>query len=365
MLDSGVAPECRLNSGRNFHIMKKIITSALALFILCGCASSTAASTASAEADASTTPAETTAAETSAPAEAPAETDTVSSATDQGKGLRFGFYEQSDADKQATVLEYLNGNNGSYRNMMQMATASLSGVPTVSSVEFVLDPENFNLYGLSEAGTQKTLDLAQNPLCSVYWTRQLRPEEEQAGLTYFSSYGVQFTGTAHIFTVDELHEDPTELIHLFDTYYPTMPMTAAVWAKQENDEQKAAYIEQVLSQQVVYKVVPEKIVITQPYMLFMGAQSACAAFTTKTDNGYAYPFLSEGFLDQMIKDKLDDEAYKAMIDQVYPETEITDDMSEGDKTKAEQINASREILLGENTCGIVTQEILTNFTPAE
>lgn len=347
--------------------MKKIITTVSALFILCGCASSTAASTAAAEAAASSAPAETAAAETSAPAEteAPAATDTVSSATEEGKGLRFGYYEQSDADKQATVLEYLNGNNGNYRNMMQMATASLDGVPTVSSVEFVLDPENFNLYGLSEAGTQKTLDLAQNPLCSVYWTRQLRPEEEQGGFTYFSSYGVQFTGTAHIFTVDELHEDPTELIHLFDTYYPTMPMTAAVWAKQENDEQKAAYIEQVLSQQVVYKVVPEKIVITQPYMLFMGAQSACAAFTTKTDNGYAYPFLSEEFLDQMIKDKLEDEAYKAMIDQAFPETEITDDMSEEDKAKAEQINTSRQLLLGENTCGIVTQEVLTNFTPAE
>lgn len=344
--------------------MKKSVIVALSVFMLAGCgASSSQAAAVSEAAAAASAPAETSAPE--ATEAAAAETDTVSSATEEGKGLRFGFYEQTDADKQAAVLEYLNGNNGNYRNMMQIATASTDGTPTVSSVEFVLDPANFNLYGLSEMNTQKTLDLKENPKASVYWTKQLRPEEESQGMTYFTSYGVQINGTAHIFTVDELHEDPTELIHIFDTYYPTMPMTAAVWSKMENDEQKAQYIEQTMQAEVIYKIVPERIVITQPYMLFMGEQSACSAFTTKGDNGYAYPFLSEGFLDQIINDKVSDEEYKAAIDQMFPETEITDDMSDEDKAKAEQSNASRAILLGENTCGIATQEILTNFTPAE
>ena len=156
-------------------------------------------------------------------------TDAVTSATQEGKGLTFGFMDQSDAMKQQTVLEYLSGLNGNYREMYQIATA-VNNIPTVSSVEYVLDPTNFNLYGLSETGTEKTLHFAKNPNVSLYWTRQLREVEEAMGLTYFSSYGVQITGKVHIFTIDELDADPTELLHVFDTYYPTMPTTAMVWS---------------------------------------------------------------------------------------------------------------------------------------
>lgn len=289
-------------------------------------------------------------------------TDEVASATSQGKGLTFGFMDQSDRVKQDTVLEYLSGNNGNNREMYQIAT-SVNNIPTVSSVEYVLDPANFNLYGLSEVGTEKTLDFAINPNVSLYWTRQLRESEEAKGMTYFTSYGIQITGKVEMFTEKDLDEDPTELLHIFEVYYPTLPTTAMVWAKQETEEQKIAYIRQVLSQQVVYKIVPSQMVITQPYMLHMGgAYASCAIYTTK--GAYAYPseFIGADFLDEVIEDKVSNEEYKAIIDQMYPQMEITDEMSEDEVTAAQTNNATRELLLGENTCGIKTQQILTNFT---
>lgn len=294
------------------------------------------------------------------------ETDTITSATSQGAGLTFGFMDQSDAMKQKTVLEYLSGNNNTYREMYQIAT-SYNNVPTISSVEFVLDPTNFNLYGLSEKGTEKTLQYESNPNVSLYWTRQLRESEEAMGMTYFTSYGVQITGTVHMFTEDELNADPTELLHLFDTYYPTMPTTAAVWARQETKEQKIAYIKQVLTQQVVYKIVPSMMVITQPYMLHMGgAYASCAIYTNK-DAGYKYPseFVSAEFLDAIIGEKVTNEEYLKKIDELYPAVEIVEGMSEDEVKVAQTNNATRDLLLGNNTCGIKTQQILTNFTPAK
>ena len=343
--------------------MKKLFAAMIALLLLAGCASNTCTAPTDAELEAQgwvKNPEENGYVKVE-------ETDAVSSATEQGKGLTFGYMDQSDAMKQKTVLEYLSGLNGNYREMYQIAT-SVNNIPTVSSVEYVLDPTNFNLYGLSEAGTEKTLHFAQNPNVSLYWTRQLREAEEAMGLTYFSSYGVQITGKVHIFTVDELDADPTELLHVFDTYYPTMPTTAMVWSTKTTHEDRVAYIRQVMSAQVVYKIEPVEMVITQPYMLHMGGQYAsCAVFTTKGENGYAYPqdFLSAEFFDAIIEDKVTNAEYKALVDQMFPETEITDTMSEEEKTAAQTVNATRALLLAENTCGIKTQQTLTNFIPAE
>lgn len=343
--------------------MKKLFATLLALLLLAGCASDVCSAPTDAELEAQgwvKNPEENGYVKVET-------TDAVSSATEEGKGLTFGFMDQSDAVKQQTVLEYLSGLNGNYREMYQIATA-VNNVPTVSSVEYVLDPTNFNLYGLSETGTEKTLHFAQNPNVSLYWTRQLREAEEEMGLTYFSSYGVQITGKVHIFTVDELDADPTELLHVFDTYYPTMPTTAMVWSTKTTHEDRVAYIRQVMSAQVVYKIEPVSMVITQPYMLHLGgAYASCAIFTTKTENGYAYPsdFLGREFFDAIIEDKLSNKEYLALVDQMYPETAITDTMSDDEKTAAQTTMAMRALLLGENTCGIKTQQTLTNFTPVK
>lgn len=292
--------------------------------------------------------------------------DTVTSATDQGKGLTFGFMDQSDAIKQKTVLQYLSGNNN-YREMYQIAT-SINNIPTVSSVEFVLDPTNFNLYGLSELGTEKTAEYTQNPNVSLYWTRQLRASEEEMGMSYFTSYGVQITGTVYVYTEDDLTSKKDELLHLFETYYPTLPTTAAAWSQLADEQAKLDYIGTVLTQQMVYKIVPSKMVITQPYMLHLGGQYAsCAAFTTKQDGAYAYPseLLPTEFFDAIIEDKLNNEEYKQLIEETYPVVEINDDMSEEEIASAQTNNQMHDLLLGANTCGIKTQQILTNFTPVD
>lgn len=289
--------------------------------------------------------------------------DIEASATEQGKGLTFGIANSTTKALQETVLEYLSGNNYNYREMYQIGT-SVNDVPVVSTVEFVLDPENFNFYGLSELGTEKTLHYAVNPNVSMYWTRQLRDTEEAMGMTYFTSYGVQITGQVHIFTTEELKKDPTELLHVFNTYYPTLATTAQMWAGLADDNAKVAYIEKVLSQQIVYKVVPSKIVVTQPYMLHLGGQyAACSIWTTKSANGYAYPddFLSDSFLDMIIADKLSNKEFLNAVDAQYPEKTITDSMSDEEKKTAETSNAMRSLLLGENTCGIMTQQTLTDF----
>ncbi len=290
--------------------------------------------------------------------------DIEASATEQGKGLTFGLADSSTKALQDTVLEYLSGYNYNYREMYQIGT-SVNDVPVVSTVEFVLDPENFNFYGLSELGTEKTLHYALNPNVSMYWTRQLRDAEEESGMTYFTSYGVQITGQVHIFTVDELKADPSELLHVFNTYYPTLATTAAMWNGMADDNAKIAYIEKVLGQQVVYKVVPSKIVVTQPYMLHLGGQYAsCAIWTTKSANGYAYPdsFVSDAFLDEIIADKLSNKTFLSAVDAQYPEKSVTDSMSDDEKKAVETNNAMRALLLGENTCGIKTQQTLTDFT---
>jgi len=339
--------------------MKKIMV-AMACLLLGGCAAAgTAAGTAAASAPASS----------SANCVVDPEnngyirkTDTVTSATEEGKGLTYGYFDMSDSLKQETVLEYLKGNEGNYREMYQIATA-INNVPTVSSVEFVMDPDNFNLYALSEMGTEKTLEMQDNPNVSMYWTRQLRAEDEAKGMTYFASYGVQITGTAYIYTADDLASKKDELLHLFEVYYPTLPTTAKVWSGLADDAAKIDYITKIMSREVVYKIVPSRIVVTQPYLLPLGGQYAsCAAYTTKSDSGYAYPFVSEQFLDDLLAAKKDNADYQAIIDKMFPDTPLKDGATDDEKKTWESNQASRTILMGDNACGYKTQFILENFS---
>lgn len=288
-------------------------------------------------------------------------TDTVSSATEEGKGLTYGYFDMSDSLKQETVLEYLKGNNSNYREMYQIATA-VNNVPTVSSVEFVMDPTNFNLYALSEMGTEKTLEMQSNPNVSMYWTKQLRAEDEAKGMTYFASYGVQITGTAYIYTTDDLTSKKDELLHLFEVYYPTLATTAKVWSGLADDAAKIDYITKIMSREVVYKIVPSRIVVTQPYLLPLGGEyAACKAYTTKTDGSYAYPFVSSKFLDDLVSAKKDNADYQAVIDQMFPDTPLKADATDDEKKAWQASQASRTLLMGDNACGFKTQFILENF----
>ena len=88
----------------------------------------------------------------------------------------------------------------------------------------------------------------------------------------------------------------------------------------------------VMSREVVYKIVPSRIVVTQPYLLPLGGQYAsCAAYTTKSDSGYAYPFVSEQFLDDLLAAKKDNADYQAIIDKMFPDTPLKDGATDDEK----------------------------------
>ena len=90
-----------------------------------------------------------------------------------------------------------------YREMYQIATVH-DGMPGLSSVEFVVDPETMRLYASSEKGTEKVVDIAGNGNVVMYWYKQI-PEDEYVPQVndYFNSYGVQIKGTARLMTGEE------------------------------------------------------------------------------------------------------------------------------------------------------------------
>ena len=100
--------------------------------------------------------------------------DAVTSATESGVGgINFGDIDLSDELKKELILEYLKGAENNYREMYQIATA-YNNVPTIGSVEYVMDPADLSLFGSSESNTAKLNNMAVNPQVDLYWTRQIR-----------------------------------------------------------------------------------------------------------------------------------------------------------------------------------------------
>lgn len=115
-----------------------------------------------------------------------------------------GAYEWDDTLKQATVLEFLKGDqikdqkgnakDYNHRSMFSIATAvpeKVNGkteiVVSNTNVEFTLNPETFELYGMSEAGTTKVLHYLVNQNVSMTWVRQLNATDA----AYPQGYGTE------------------------------------------------------------------------------------------------------------------------------------------------------------------------------
>ncbi len=215
--------------------------------------------------------------------------DAVTSATVSGQGgINFGDIELSDELKQALILDYLKGAEGNYREMYQIAT-SYNNVPTIGSVEYVLDPADMTLFGSSETNTAKLNNMNVNPNVDLYWTRQIRvgdvcSEAVPVLPSYFMSYGVEYTGTYKAIRFAELTEEEQAIyVPKAHTYFATLDTTAQLAAM--SDEDLYAYL--CSSNMNFYQIIPTRIVVTSPW------------FLNVYDTGYARQFVSEELQQQL------------------------------------------------------------------
>lgn len=315
--------------------------------------------------------------------------DLATSATEAKQGgVNYGAIEWTPELQAAAVKEWLKGgtfladaayaqddSGYNYRNMFQMATC-YNNVPNNTNLELVLDVDSLALLGVSEAGTSKTLEFAVNPAVSVAWSKQLRVYEEEAGYNYYGSYGLTYNGNIKLYGPADLEteEGQNALINLFDKYYPTLSSTWQGYAAKfagltDEAEIRAAKLDYITAQvnggaMVIYEVIPEKIIITCPFMLCMvPAYNNAAAYTTCVDGNYGYALdIRSEFLDNVIAYKnefLADEANKAAVEEYYGSAtyQMLDSMA-----TAYGMSTNLEIvLMPDNAAGIKTQ---TTWTPA-
>ena len=225
--------------------------------------------------------------------------DAVTSATVSGVGgINFGDVDLSDDLKKELILEYLKGAENNYREMYQIAT-SYNNIPTIGSVEYVLDPADMSLFGSSETNTAKLNNMAVNPQVDLYWTRQIREgdicsEAMPILPTYFMSYGVEFTGTYRNIRFAELSEDEIPVfVEKARVYFATLSNTAKY--AEMTDEELYEYL--CSSPMNFYQIVPSRIVVTSPW------------FLNVFDTGYSRQFISEELQGKLL----------AAVNETYPD----------------------------------------------
>ncbi len=166
--------------------------------------------------------------------------------------------------------------------MYQIAT-SYNNVPTIGSVEYVLDPSDMTLFGSSETNTAKLNNMNLNPKVDLYWTRQIREgdicsEAMPILPTYFMSYGVEIEATYRAIHFAELSEEEVPVfVEKARTYFATLSNTAPLAAMDDD----ALYEYLKTSPMNFYQLVPSRFVITSPW------------FLNVYDSGYARQFISE------------------------------------------------------------------------
>ncbi len=227
--------------------------------------------------------------------------DAVTSATVSGVGgINFGDVELSDELKRELILDYLKGAEGNYREMYQIAT-SYNNIPTIGSVEYVLDPADLTLFGSSESNTAKLNNMNVNPNVDLYWTRQIRvgdtcSEAMPVLPSYFMSYGVEITGTYKPIHFAELSEEEIPVYVAKAHYYFETLDTTAQLAAMDND---ALYQYLCASPMNFYQIVPTRIVVTSPW------------FLNVYDSGYARQFVDADLQAKLL----------AAVQEKYPEAE--------------------------------------------
>lgn len=246
--------------------------------------------------------------------------DGITSATITGEGgLNFGTVEWPEELKEMAVKEYLKGDASSLyengynsRNMMQIAT-SYNNRPIIGSVEFVLN-DDFSFTAGSEKNTEKLNAMMVNDAVALYWTRQFRDEDNMP--SYFYSYGVEVQGHVVFYDWNSEGDELANAIKDVRNYYKSMGMQYGKYFNEsvEGYLDDAALVEKMQSSGTVYyKVVPDKIIITSPYMLFMmNNQGKLQVINTGTGQWVDYPFVSDELLSAMMK----------TVNEVYPTTPL-------------------------------------------
>ena len=225
--------------------------------------------------------------------------DAVTSATVSGVGgINFGDVDLSDELKKELILDYLKGAEGNYREMYQIAT-SYNNIPTIGSVEYVLDPADLTLFGSSESNTAKLNNMNVNPNVDLYWTRQIRvgdtcSEAMPVLPSYFMSYGVEITGTYKPIRFAELSEEEIPVYIAKAHYYFETLDTTAQLAAMDND---ALYQYLCASPMTFYQIIPTRIVVTSPW------------FLNVYDSGYARQFVDADLQAKLL----------AAVQEKYPE----------------------------------------------
>ena len=227
--------------------------------------------------------------------------DAVTSATVSGVGgINFGDVDLSDELKKELILDYLKGAEGNYREMYQIAT-SYNNIPTIGSVEYVLDPADLTLFGSSESNTAKLNNMNVNPNVDLSWPRQIRAGDTCSEATpgppsYFMSYGVEITGTYKPIRFAELSEEEIPVYVAKAHYYFETLDTTAQLAAMDND---ALYQYLCASPMNFYQIVPTRIVVTSPW------------FLNVYDSGYARQFVDADLQAKLL----------AAVQEKYPEAE--------------------------------------------
>lgn len=234
--------------------------------------------------------------------------DALTSATQTGEGgLNFGDVDWTDDLKKAAIREYLKGDASelyedgfNHRNMMQIAV-SYNNEPVIGSVEFAMN-DDFSFTAGSEKNTEKLNAMLVNPKADLYWTLQLRGEDGMP--SYFYAYGVEVQGNVVFYDWEKLSGDElTKALGDIRNYFKSM---GAAYAKYFDASADGYMDDETLrgkmkeSGTTYYKIVPEKIVITSPYMLFMGNQGAYVVINTATGEWVPYTLVSSDLLDKML-----------------------------------------------------------------
>lgn len=312
--------------------------------------------------------------------------DLATSATEAKQGgVNYGAIEWSSELQEAAIKEWLKGGpcvadpayaqdetGWSYRNMFQMATC-YNNIPNCTNLELVLDAATLNLLGISEAGTSKIQEFQANPAVSIAWSKQLRDEDIEAGYDYFGSYGLTFNGNVKVYSAADLEteEGQNALINLFDKYYIThgWAMYSAKFADAETEEEiragKLEYITNAVSSgaNIVYEIVPTKIIITCPFILDMVPQMANALTYATAENGeFGYKLgITNDFFTKALEYKnsvIATEDGKASVEAYYTSTmfQMLDQMC-----GPMNLPTSLELAMNENSlAGLKTQ---TTWTP--